>query len=536
MSIVKQLFIVLVSVIIGFIFITLFGIYKIEQIHTTTNYANTNSIPSIAILSEATASVSNMRVVAYKYMVESDPAKREDNEKRLNKAKEDFTKSMSKYETMVSDTQDKDLLKADLKAVDEYFALINEVMSVSKSSKEKEAVDLLLKKHKDTVAKVNKALEAHMKYNMDLASQNAEEAKDSTKSAAIMLIVVAIITIFIVGMVLLYVVKNITGGIQVLNKGMDEFADTKKLDYKIDYNQNNEIKDAINTFNMLVKTLGSVIKEAKDSSNQNIHVAHSLKAVSSQIETNLENSSKMVANATTEISKTKDYITSSAELSQSAKNDILKAGNELIDAKHSMSSLQKEVISVNEAENELSSKLSRMSGEAEQVKQILTVISDIADQTNLLALNAAIEAARAGEHGRGFAVVADEVRKLAERTQKSLVEINSTINVIVQGIIDASDQMSVNSKNVEKLVNVSSDVENTLNSASEIMQKSMIAVEEEAKHSDKIVKDAELIAKLIAQVGDMTNQNTKSIDEIARSAANLDDLTDSLNNKLSQFR
>ena len=97
-------------------------------------------------------------------------------------------------------------------------------------------------------------------------------------------------------------------------------------------------------------------------------------------------------------------------------------------------------------EEELSGKLIQLTQDTEQVKDVLSVISDIAEQTNLLALNAAIEAARAGEHGRGFAVVADEVRKLAERTQKSLAEINATINVVIQSISETSDAMIKNAE------------------------------------------------------------------------------------------
>jgi len=319
-------------------------------------------------------------------------------------------------------------------------------------------------------------------------------------------------------------------------KSILQISENQDLSIEVATDGPKEIHEMASSFNKLIRNLQDLISSSLSSSSENVSISHQLSNRSINVGENVSRSVEIVEDTTLQAQEIKNELAVSIQDAQESKQDIIKANENLTIARENVLSLTSKVQDSSQKEMELAQNMESLSKDANDVKNILNVISDIADQTNLLALNAAIEAARAGVHGRGFAVVADEVRKLAERTQKSLSEINATINVIVQAIVEASAMMNQNSQDIQHLTELAEDVEVKINETVSIVDAAVQASDQTANDFENTGKHVDNIVTKVEEINSISTTNARSVEEIAAAAEHLSSLTGELNTKLEAFK
>jgi len=332
--------------------------------------------------------------------------------------------------------------------------------------------------------------------------------------------------------------RSILGPIEELDHVSSDLAHgngdlTKRLPI---LNRHDEIGIASGYVNTFIEKIQSTINDTKEITHSTVRSITALNSAASNLSQQSEKANALAHNTNNTASQIGNALSQSVGMARDTLENTQSSAKELESVRAIAHTITNEIHNATQMSNDLGERFEQLSSEASSVSGVLSIISDIADQTNLLALNAAIEAARAGEHGRGFAVVADEVRKLAERTQKSLTEINSIISVVIQSISDSSDMMNANSKNIEKLGEHSQAIDAKINATSNTMNSNVETSRKSVQTSeDMAMKLNEIITK-VSEMSKLSEENQEEIKQITQIATELYQSASNLNSNLSQFK
>jgi len=332
--------------------------------------------------------------------------------------------------------------------------------------------------------------------------------------------------------------RSILGPIEALDNVSSDLAHgngdlTKRLPIM---NKNDEIGIASKYLNQFIAKIQSTINDTKRITTSAVGSTSTLHNSASNLSIQSEKTNAIAQNTNATAAEIGETLEQSVSIAKSTLDNSRSTEQELNSVREIANAITREIHSTTQMSNDLAERFTQLSSDAASVSGVLGIISDIADQTNLLALNAAIEAARAGEHGRGFAVVADEVRKLAERTQKSLTEINSTISVVIQSISDSSDMMSTNSENIERLAERSEEIDAKIDSAAQVLRTNVDASRQSVEAAEAMARKINEIIAKVSEMSGLSQSNQEEITKISAIAGELYDAATSLNAQLGQFK
>lgn len=404
-----------------------------------------------------------------------------------------------------------------------------------KSASNEDKVDAIAS-YNSVAVKTKEELGLLVNFTKKSLNENIELFSGKLSSSQSQILVTSIGTFIFLISIGYWLVLVIHSSIKKLQNDMQEIYTQRNFTFYKNLLGNDEISSIYVSLNNLISSTRNAIDDSKNSANNNRCIVEEIDKHFADMLRSMDKSSDIIMDTTKYGEETIRMIKEATDDADDVREDICKVGKILDIASKNIVDMIAEVHNSAEVEMALVDDLSKLSSDAEQIKGVLGVISDIAEQTNLLALNAAIEAARAGEHGRGFAVVADEVRKLAERTQKSLSEINATVSVIVQSINDVSDKMNLNAKNIQRLTVVSSEAKQQIELTVKTMNQTTVAMNTSLDALQKTGNSTNHIIDKITKISEEVENNVKSSRVMSSEIKRLENNAFALSDKLSLFR
>lgn len=372
----------------------------------------------------------------------------------------------------------------------------------------------------------------------DAFARRTTEDMKTFANSAMGIIGVSVIAGLTLGVLVAIVLTSIIT--RSVNRTLDMVKDLAEgegdLTKKVEVATRDEFGDMGQWFNTFVKKLHDTISSVSLTTHQLASSSTELSSSSEELSRNAKSQKEQVEQVATAIEQMSSTALSISENTQKAAESAKKAASIAREGGDLVNNTIDVMRQISEEVNNFASTVSTLGDSSKQIGDIINVINDIADQTNLLALNAAIEAARAGEQGRGFAVVADEVRKLAERTSKATKEIADMIKTIQGDTDKAVSNMNTGTRKVGEGVDMVNKAGESLQQIVQMADQVGDMVSHIATAAEEQSTANEQIAKTVESISEITKQSTAGIDETARACSELSRMAEDLRGLVGRFK
>ncbi|MGG3891453.1 methyl-accepting chemotaxis protein [Metabacillus fastidiosus] len=539
------------------------GISKMDTLNDKTTEITSDMVPSIESLANINYFTEHIITMTYQHVLAPDNATMIEAEKELADMKKQLDADLDKFEGLLSSENEKNIFQAFINEWETFESIQEAVVTASAGNDDEKAGTLLTEaaeEFKVSQSQLDKLLDINHE-DARLLDKAAAESYEMGKTQTFILLAIALLLNTAVA---LYMNKIITNPIKFISKLLNKIANGDLKVEKVRVKTKDEIAMLGNSVNKMASSLQGLIGEIKNTSEHVVSASEELTASASEtsrateqitstiqeVATGTENQVKSVDDCAASIERLSNGI---EQVASSAHNVNITMDATLEKSDNGNKAVQNainQMDSVNKSVDELSHVIKGLGARSQEIGNILDVITDISAQTNLLALNAAIEAARAGEQGRGFAVVADEVRKLAEQSANSAQQISEMISVIqeetkfavqsmtstVQEVSEGIATVNIANESFEEIQQAIKGVSQQILDVTTSSEQMSVSIEEINKVMNLIIEMTGLTAEGTQNITSATEEQLSSMEEITASAISLSQMSEKLQEYTLRFK
>ena len=509
------------------LFLGVFALNQMSKIRGATEDITLSSVPSIRALDEFTQLTLRLRVLSYRLLTNREPEVQQKTLEAFELRNQQIRTAQGIYEKLIESREERAAYDEYVRLLGQYHQIEERMKSLSRANQVEELRRLLNTDLLSNSEQVNAVLTRLLDINNEMALATNKEVEDQYDMAFNMVVSLLVIATLLTLLFAWLLTRSITVPISQALEAAEEVAEGN-LTRPIKVDGNDEAGRLLAAMAKMQDKLRDTLQRIAGSATQLASAAEELNAVTDESARGLTQQNNEIEQAATAVnemtSAVEEVARNAVSTSEASRNATLSAGDGRDLVQETVSAIERMSGDVQAT----ATLIGDLANESRDIGKVLDVIRGLADQTNLLALNAAIEAARAGEAGRGFAVVADEVRALAHRTQQSTSEIERMIGSIQAGTEHAVDSMRNSTERAESTLNIAKGAGmslDTINTAIvEINERNLViasAAEEQAQVAREVDRNLVNIRDLSVQSATGASQTSAASSELSRLAVDL---------------